>query len=196
MEVRNATGSCVRLAMRGKAFHHFLEKLMDLTSLCNREVVGIDAQSSLHDAAALMCDEHVGALVVVTSDHPPQVVGVVTDRDLTLEVLGRGETGADVRIGHLAKSPPMAVRADATIREAIMSMEQGGVRRLLVVDDDGGVIGLISSDDLLEALSQEFETLARALRKGINREKSERSVVSGPARSRIMYPAFGTTALE
>jgi CBS domain-containing protein len=169
---------------------------MDLTSLCTREVVGIDAQSSLRDAAALMCDEHVGALVVVTGDEPSKVVGVVTDRDLALEGLGRGETRADIRVGHLAKTPPMAVRADATLREAITSMEQGGVRRLLVVDDDGGVVGLISADDLLEALSQEFESLARALRKGISREKSERSVVSVPARTRIMYPAFGTTALE
>jgi CBS domain-containing protein len=169
---------------------------MDLTNLCTREVVGIPAQSSLRDAAALMCEEHVGALVVVTDDDPPQVVGVVTDRDLALEVLGRGETRADVRIGHLAKTPPVAVRSNATIHEAIMSMEQGGVRRLLVVDEDGGVIGLISSDDLLEALSQEFESLARALRKGIDREKSERSVVSGPARTRLVYPAFGTTAVQ
>lgn len=169
---------------------------MDLTSLCTREVVGIEAQSSLRDAATLMCEEHVGALVVVTGDDPPQVVGVVTDRDLALEVLGRGETDADVRIGTLAKSPPLAVRSSATIGEAIKSMEQGGVRRLLVVDDDGGVVGLISSDDLLEALSQEFESLARALRTGIDRERSERSVVSGPARSRIVYPAYGMTALE
>jgi CBS domain-containing protein len=174
----------------------FLEKLMDLTSLCTREVVGIAAGSSLRDAAALMCDEHVGALVVMTGDEPPQVVGIVTDRDLTLEVLGRGETGADVRIGHLAKSPPMAVRANATLREAITAMEQEGVRRLLVVDDDGGVAGLLSSDDLLEALSQEFESLVSALRKGIQREKTERSVVSVPARFRPVFPAFGTTALE
>lgn len=169
---------------------------MDLTSLCTREVVGIEAGSSLRDAAALMCDEHVGALVVTTGGDPPQVVGIVTDRDLTLEVLGRGETGADVRIGHLAKSPPMAVRANATIREAVTAMEQEGVRRLLVVDDDGGVVGLLSSDDLFEALSQEFESLVSALRKGIKREKAERSVISVPARTRPVFPAFGTTALE
>ena len=169
---------------------------MDLTTLCTREVVGIEAGSSLRDAAALMCDEHVGALVVTTGGEPPQVVGIVTDRDLTLEVLGRGETGADVRIGHLAKSPPMAVRANATIREAVTVMEQEGVRRLLVVGDDGGVVGLLSSDDLFEALSQEFESLVSALRKGIKREKAERSVISVPARTRPVFPAFGTTALE
>lgn len=169
---------------------------MDLTSLCTREVVGIDAQASLHDAAALMCEEHVGSLVVVTGDDPPKVVGIVTDRDLTLEVLGRGQTAADVRIGHLAKTPPLAVPSNATLREAVKSMEEGGVRRLLVVDDDGGVVGLISSDDLLGALSEEFASLARALRKGIQREKGERSVMSSPERSRPRYPTFGTTAAQ
>jgi CBS domain-containing protein len=43
-----------------------------LTNLCTREVVGIDAQASLRDAAALMGDEHVGALVVVTGDELPK----------------------------------------------------------------------------------------------------------------------------
>ena len=75
-------------------------------------------------------------------------------------------------------------------------MEEGGVRRRLVVDDDGGVVGLLSSHDLLEAISQEFESLARALRQGISRERSGRSVVSGPARTRIVPPRFGTAALE
>ena len=169
---------------------------MDLTSLCAREVVGIAAGSSLHDAALLMCDEHVGALVVVTADDPPKVVGIVTDRDLTLEVLGRGGSQADLRIGDLAKSPPLAVSANATLREAVLAMEKAGVRRLLVVDDDGGVVGLLSSDDLLEALSAEFESLSRALRKGIKREKGERSVISVPARARAVYPVFGTGPLE
>lgn len=174
----------------------FLEKTMDLTELCTREVVAIDAHSSLREAAALMCEEHVGSLVVVTGDDPPQVVGIVTDRDLALEVLGRGETGTDLRIGHLAKTPPMAVPANATLREAILSMERGGVRRLLVVDDSGGVVGLISSDDLLAALSEEFESLARALRRGIQREKAERAVMSRPTRTRPVFPAFGTTAVQ
>jgi signal-transduction protein with cAMP-binding, CBS, and nucleotidyltransferase domain len=169
---------------------------MDLTSFCTREVVGIDARASLRDAAALMCDEHVGALVVVTGDDPPQVVGLVTDRDLTIEVIGRGQTGADLRIGDLAKQPPIAVRSSATLREAVMAMEAGGVRRLLVVEADGGVVGLVSADDLLEALSQEFAVLARALRKGIAQEKSARAVASVPVRTRIVYPAYGSVAMQ
>lgn len=169
---------------------------MELTSLCRREVVGIDAQASLRDAAALMCEEHVGALVVVTGDAPPQVVGLVTDRDITLEVVGRGQASVELRIGDLARQPPKAVRSGATLREAVMAMEAGGVRRLLVVDDDGGVVGLVSADDLLEALAQEFLALSRALRKGISQEKSVRAVAAGPARGRIAYPAYGSAAME
>lgn len=47
---------------------------MDPTRLCTREVVGIDAQSWLQEAAVLMCSEHVGALVVVTGENPPELV--------------------------------------------------------------------------------------------------------------------------
>jgi CBS domain-containing protein len=169
---------------------------MNVISLCKREVVGIDAQASLRDAAALMCEEHVGSLVVLTGEEPPQVVGIVTDRDLALEVLGREQPRADVRVGHLASSPPIAVLSSATLNEAIASMEHGGVRRLLVVDDDGGVVGLLSSDDLLEALADEFAGLARALRKGIKREASDRSVASVPGRVRPVYPAFGSVAMQ
>jgi CBS domain containing-hemolysin-like protein len=64
------------------------------------------------------------------------------------------------------------------------------------VDDDGGVVGLVSADDLLEALSEEFAALARALRKGIAQEKSGRAVASVTARTRIVYPAYGSVAME
>ena len=167
---------------------------MDLKSLCTREVVGIDARASLRDAAALMAEEHVGALVVTTGGEPPQVVGIVTDRDMTLEALGRPGSPADLRIGDLASTRPLAVPGSATVLEAAQSMEQAGVRRLLVVDDGGGVVGLVSADDLVQAISDELESLARALRSGIAREKSARKVFEGPGRVRPVFPAFGTAA--
>ena len=171
---------------------------MNLASLCTREVVGIDAQSSLRQAAALMCEEHVGALVVMTGDDPPKVVGLVTDRDLALEGLGRAGDPGDLKVGHLAKSPPLAVPATADVAEAIEAMEKAGVRRLLVVDpDNGGVVGIVSSDDLLCAVAGELETLSRALRATIEREKSSRGVVGGPAASRpVLFPAYGAVAAQ
>jgi CBS domain-containing protein len=169
---------------------------MNLASLCTREVVGIPANASLREAAALMCEEHVGALVVVTSDQPPQVVGIVTDRDLALETLGREQPATAAQIGHLVRGRPIGVPGSVGIREAADSMEKGGVRRLLVLDDDGGVIGIVSADDLIHAIADDLASLARSLRSGIARETSERRVVSAPMRPRAMYPAFGTAAAQ
>lgn len=169
---------------------------MNIASLCQREVVGIDAESTLRQAAILMCEEHVGALVVVTGTEPPQVVGMVTDRDLAIEGLGRYGNPAELKVGHLAKSPPLAVPGTASVAEAVAAMEKAGVRRLLVVDPDGGVTGLVALDDLVGALSDELGGLARALRVNIRNEQSARKVFSGPASPRPVFPAFGTLATQ
>jgi CBS domain-containing protein len=169
---------------------------MNIASLCRREVVGIDAQSTLRQAATLMCEEHVGSLVVVTGSEPPEVVGIVTDRDLAIEGLGRHDNPADLKVGHLAKSPPLAVESGASVAEAVAAMEKAGVRRLLVVDPDGGVIGLVAADDLLGAVAEELGGLARALRANIRNEESQRKVFSGPTAARPVFPAFGTVAVQ
>lgn len=169
---------------------------MNLGSLCTREVVGIHAGASLRDAATLMCDEHVGALVVVTSEEPPQVVGIVTDRDLALEALGRDQPAVGLQVGHLVRDRPIGVPSSAGLREAAVAMEQGGVRRLLVVDDDGGVVGIVSADDLLQAMADDLATLARSLRSGIAREAAERKVLPVGARSRPRFSGFGLAAVQ
>ncbi len=170
---------------------------MDLASLCRREVVGIRAKASLREAITLMCDQHVGSLVVVTEDTPPQVVGIVTDRDLAIDGLGRRQGATDLCVGDLVQGRPMGVPASAGLREAAASMEAGGVRRLLVIDDDGGVVGLVSADDVLEALAEDLATLSRALRKGIAREAHARMVLATPAeRPRYGFPSFGTLATQ
>ena len=170
---------------------------MNIASLCTRDVVGIRADAPLHEAATRMCEEHVGALVVVTSEEPPKVVGIVTDRDLAIDVLGKEGSPADLRVGDLAKSPPLAVLGTASLQEAAQAMDRGGVRRLLVVEDDGGVIGIVAAEDLMAAISDELASLARALRSGIAREKGERKVLTAQAPAmRPVFPAFGTAAMQ
>lgn len=169
---------------------------MNIASLCTRDVVGIRADAPLHEAATRMCEEHVGALVVVTSSEPPQVVGMLTDRDLVLDVLGRVDAPRDLRAGDLAKSPPLAVPGSASLQEAVVAMEKAGVRRLLVVEEDGGVIGIVSADDIVATIADELAALSRALRRNIEREKGERKVASVAASVRPVFPTFGTVALQ
>ena len=168
---------------------------MNLADLCTREVVGIQADATLREATTLMCEEHVGALVVVTSDDPAKVVGIVTDRDLALEALGRDEPASPLLVGYLVRGRPLGVPGSAGIHEAAAAMEKGGVRRLLVVDDDGGVMGVVSADDLLRAMADDLATLSKSLRSGIAREASERRVApAGPGRP--MFAGYGAVAMQ
>jgi len=165
---------------------------MTVSRLCDRDVVCIRASASLQEAAALMCEEHVGALVVVTEEEPPAVVGFLTDRDLALDVIGKGDSGKDLCVADIARTTLATVAGSASLQDAVGAMEEAGVRRLLVLDGEGRIFGLVSAEDLLDAISEQLAGLARALRKGIAREKLERKVVRKGAGTPPTFPSFGT----
>ena len=170
---------------------------MNIADICSHDVISIDAQASLREAAALMRSQHVGALVV--SEAGPQgqaqrVVGVLSDRDLAIEVLARGGEASEARAGLVANRKLVVVPAQAGIAEAVELMRGAGVRRLLVVNADGSLAGVVSSDDLLDALSEQLGGLAQALRAGLERERRERSALTRPAMHQ-MFLSAGTPGM-
>lgn len=148
---------------------------MNIASICQRDVITVEADASLRQAATLMRDHHVGALVVIDGIERPSVAGVVTDRDLAIEVLATDLDPDAMVVGQLVAGPPVAVPGSASLQDAVALMEQRGVRRLLVTGSGGGVIGLVSVDDVVDAMATGLGGLARALRSGIAREQEERS---------------------
>jgi CBS domain-containing protein len=164
------------------------DTIMNVADYCQREIVTIPADAPLREAAALMRKNHVGALVVTDSVEPARVVGVVTDRDLAIEIMARDLDVASICIGQLAGPSLVAVPGAASVYEAVASMEEEGVRRLLVTDNDGRVFGFLSADDLVEAIAAELSGLARALRRGIARESEERSGLTGSSSPPMFLP--------
>lgn len=170
---------------------------MTISSLCHRDIVAIDAQASPFAAANLMRDNHVGSLVVTRAGEPPQVLGIVTDRDLAIEVLARGLDPVRTSVGQLTRGALIDVPASATVQEALEAMQRGGVRRVLVVEEDGGVCGIVSADDLVGSISGELESLARALRCSFGREINERTPVTpGVRESRLVFVPQGLVAAQ
>jgi CBS domain-containing protein len=166
---------------------------MNVGSICKRHIVTIDASDSLQQAAGLMREHHVGALVVIeTSADGQRVAGVVTDRDLAIEVLARGGDAAQAPVGHLVHGRPIGVAASADAAQAIALMESAGVRRLLVHDEQGHLVGLLSFDDLLTACVAPLAGLAEVLRKGLEREVVERGALAAPPRPALRVPPMGT----
>jgi CBS domain-containing protein len=170
---------------------------MNLGSICTRRVITIDTQQSLQQAAQLVRDQHVGALVV-TQDMPEgrRIVGIVTDRDLAIEVLANGALAPRQNVGQFVDGTLVSAPAQAGLSQAIDLMRAAGVRRLLVRDDHGHLAGIVSFDDLLDACAQQLAGLADVVRKGIQREAAERAEAAAPQALSLQLPAIGTAAWQ
>jgi CBS domain-containing protein len=146
---------------------------MTVRDLCHPHVVTIERHATLGEAALLMRSHHVGALLVTGEDSGHhQVSGIVTDRDLALEGLTRGPAEPALKVGDIAHSNLVGVRGDADLAQAVQLMQQHGVRRLLVVDAEGRVGGVLSIDDVVEVMAAQLGALAGALRAGAAREQA------------------------
>jgi CBS domain-containing protein len=166
---------------------------MKLDSLCRGPVLTIDRAASLQQAAQRMREKHVGALVITEDGAEGRLaVGIVTDRDLTIEGLARGLDGAHATVGDLGVRGLVSAPHEAGLAEAVALMQDAGVRRLLVRDGDGRLIGLVSFDDLLQASVTPLAGLAEVLRKGLEREAAAFEPLAAPVEPPVRVPAMGT----
>ena len=108
-------------------------------------------QTSSQDAARMMQDNDCGSLPVVDSRDSMKLVGMVTDRDLALRVLGRGmDSNTPVREAMSKKIASVKVDDDLKAVERVMTGQQ--VRRVPVVDGHDRVVGIVAQADLARAL--------------------------------------------
>ena len=148
---------------------------MTIGKICNREVVFIHAQASIPEAARLMREYHVGDLVVIKEKTGKRVpVGIVTDRDIVLEVIAEGVGMDDVNAGDIMSDNLVTARESDGLLETIKVMRAKGVRRLPVVNDDNELVGILSVDDLIDLFSEQIVDLARLISREQDREKSGR----------------------
>ena len=148
---------------------------MTIGKVCNREVVFIHAQASIPEAARLMREYHVGDLVVIKEKTGKRVpVGIVTDRDIVLEVIAEGVSMDDVSVGDIMSDNLVTARESDGLLETVKVMRAKGIRRLPVVNDDHELVGILSVDDLIDLFSEQIVDLARLIAREQGREKAGR----------------------
>lgn len=118
---------------------------MRIGDAMTREVETTRPSATLQEAAAQMGTVGVGMLPVVDDG---RIVGVITDRDITVRAVARGVDPTKGRVGDAMSAPVVFVYEDETVRDAARRMEDHGVRRLLVLDRDERLVGVITLDDL------------------------------------------------
>lgn len=148
---------------------------MSTGEICNREVVVVQPETTVLEAAKLMRQHHVGDLLVVEDRGGMRIpVGIVTDRDLVVEVMAPELSMDAITVGDIMAPELSTVRESAGIFEAIEYMRSKGVRRLPVVSEIGVLAGILTLDDLLELLAEEMLSLSRLVKYEQRKEMASR----------------------
>lgn len=135
---------------------------MPVGELCNREVVFATKTTTIVEAAQLMRRYHVGDLVVVDEVNCKRIpVGIVTDRDIVIEIIAKSQPFQDCTVDKLINSELVSVPESAGVIETIRLMRAHGIRRIPVINNDGALVGILSADDLLDLLAEELSELAK-----------------------------------
>ena len=138
---------------------------MPISEICNREVIIVQRSNTIFEAARLMRQHHVGDVVVVEDIAGVRVpVGIVTDRDLVVEIMAPAIDQMTITVGDIMVPELATVMENAGMSETIEYMRAKGVRRVPVVGENGGLVGIITMDDLLELLAEELLSLSRLVK--------------------------------
>lgn len=132
---------------------------MPLSEIQRTDVVTIAPEAGVREAAELLEKNNVGSLVVVEDGRP---VGLLTDRDIALKIVARGEP-LDTTVEGLMSTPVHTVQQGVSLIEAVDTMAEHAIRRLPVVDEGGKLSGLIALDDVLSLMVVEFGLLEGVL---------------------------------
>ena len=136
---------------------------MSVGRICLREVDIAEADESALAAAQRMRERGVGTLLVLNAARKP--IGLLTDRDLTVRVLAAGKSPQRTRVGDVMTANPQIVQEASSIEGALGLMRAGSFRRLPVVNRKGELVGILSLDDVLQLLAEEFVHIGGVLQR-------------------------------
>jgi len=116
-----------------------------------RQVWSIAPDDSVYDSIKLMADKEIGAVVVIENDRP---VGIFTERDYARNVILKGKTSPETKVGDVMIRDIICAKPDQTVEECMAVMTSKRIRHLPVVEHNK-LIGLVSIGDLVKSVIAE-----------------------------------------
>ena len=148
---------------------------MSVGEYCVRDVVVIGKDESVREAAKLMREHHVGDLIVVEDKDGKRVpAGILTDRDLVVEVLALDVDIDAVSAGDTMSFELVTAKEDDDLQETLALMRENGVRRIPVINGEGVLAGILTVDDVIDVLAEELNDLTRLISREQLREHQVR----------------------
>jgi len=148
---------------------------MQLNSFCMLDVECCSPRTTALEAAHIMRRKHTGDLVVVDDDETkPTPLGVITDRDLVVEVLAKGLDPEVTTVGSVIRTPVVVADGSEDSSQVLERMREHGVRRIPVVGAGGKLIGIVTADDMLKRLAADAALLNEVITREQGREARSR----------------------
>jgi len=138
---------------------------MNVAAICTRLPETISREDTVLTAARQMLEHEVGTLVVTDEEGMPD--GIVTDRDIVLRCVADELRPDKTKVGGIMTPAVHTVHEEATIEVALEELADKEVRRLVVVNDAGRVVGIVSLDDFLEGIVEATADVGRLLRRQV-----------------------------
>jgi CBS domain-containing protein len=138
---------------------------MRVGDYCKRRVITVDSTADIVEVAKTMRDAHVGFLIVTEEGDPKRVpLGVITDRDIVLQVCAREVDPHSVTAADVMSRHPLVAREEDDLQDALQGMRLAGFRRVPVITHDGALCGVIAIDDSIEIITSLLSDISGSIR--------------------------------
>jgi len=149
---------------------------MSISEFCSRHVVCAERGTTINEAARLMRQHHVGDVIIVDCVGVRRIpVGIVTDRDIVVEIVAAGLDARALKVDDLVDGPLVTVAETASYAETVRLMSNKGVRRIPVLNAAGDLVGIITLDDMLRQLAGPLAQLGELTNRGRQHETRTRA---------------------
>ena len=105
-------------------------------------------ETSLQETAKMMVDNDCGCIPVVENEENRKPVGMITDRDITIRTVAEGKNPLEMTAGEIMTEQVVTVSPDTSVEECCNKMEENQIRRVAVVDENGGCCGIVAQADV------------------------------------------------
>lgn len=116
--------------------------------------VDINDNPSALDVAKLMAKHRIGSVVVIEGNNNKKPVGMVTERDIIKKVSAQNKSANQVAVRHIMSSPLVTVKSIDSIDTAAEIIAENKVKRLVVLEQDGSMVGILSVSDIAKKLAK------------------------------------------
>jgi CBS domain-containing protein len=131
-----------------------IQKSVLVKDIMSRDVISLDKNDTVFKAIEIMGNKSISTVVILDRKKP---TGIVTERDLVKKILLKEKNPRKIKLSDIMTRSPKTINLDASIRKASNIMKTKKVRQLIVINEKGNTVGLISQTDIIKSMNRIYK---------------------------------------